>query len=113
MDWRQSIIPQYQVNENGEVRNKKTFRILKPTIKNGYYAVGSHKKNTTIRQQKVHRLVCIAFHGPPQNNEVCDHKDGNKLNNRADNLRWCDSFENSRKGNTPLEVFQTNPDFKS
>jgi hypothetical protein len=29
--------------------------------------------------------------------------DGNKLNNRAENLRWCDWNENGRKGNAPLD----------
>jgi hypothetical protein len=44
----------------------------------------------------VHRLVCEAFHGPaPFAADAC-HLDGNKLNNRADNLQWASRLENAR-----------------
>lgn len=37
----------------------------------------------------VHILVAEAFLGPrPGGMEECRHLDGDKLNNRADNLRW-------------------------
>lgn len=37
----------------------------------------------------VHRLVCEAFHPNTNNLPVINHKDGNSLNNKADNLEWC------------------------
>lgn len=45
--------------------------------------------------KKVHRLVCVAFHGPsrPVHREVA-HLDGDKTNARADNLKWCSKVEN-------------------
>lgn len=43
----------------------------------------------------VHRLVAEAFFGY-QEGKVVDHKDGNKLNNSKDNLRWVDYSENSK-----------------
>lgn len=36
----------------------------------------------------VHRLVLIAFDGPPPNDHVCNHKDGNQSNNHISNLEW-------------------------
>ena len=37
----------------------------------------------------VHRLVCEAFHGPAADAALhCCHNDGDKHNNRAENLRW-------------------------
>lgn len=48
------------------------------------------------RQERVHRLVCEAYHGPPPEGfEVC-HSDGSRTNNRADNLRWGSKSENVR-----------------
>jgi len=44
---------------------------------------------------KVHRLVCEAFYGTPENKKaVVIHLDENALNNRADNLKWGTQKEN-------------------
>jgi hypothetical protein len=45
----------------------------------------------------LHRLVAVAFLGPPPfpEAEAC-HDDGNPRNNRADNLRWDTHAENMR-----------------
>jgi hypothetical protein len=44
---------------------------------------------------QTHRLVVLAFYGPPPfEKAVVNHKDGNKRNNYADNLEWCTSSHN-------------------
>lgn len=43
---------------------------------------------------KAHRMVASAFHPNPLNLPEVNHKDGNRLNNKADNLEWCTSQEN-------------------
>lgn len=45
----------------------------------------------------VHRVVMIAFHGLPevQNKSLVHHRDGNRLNNRLDNLEWASHSENT------------------
>lgn len=43
----------------------------------------------------VHRMVCLAWHGPaPQGKPWVNHKDGNKRNNTAPNLEWSSISEN-------------------
>ena len=47
---------------------------------------------------RVHRLVAEAFcdNPDPENFNCVNHKDENKLNNRADNLEWCTNEYNFR-----------------
>lgn len=68
----------------------------------GYFSVSVGKLKTTV-----HRLVCVAFHGDaPDGQPNVAHWDGNKLNNRADNLRWASHAENSRDGKRLGETFK-------
>jgi hypothetical protein len=49
-----------------------------------------------IGQERVHRIVCWAYHGAPEGDKnVADHIDINRCNNRPDNLRWVTKLENT------------------
>jgi hypothetical protein len=91
--WRVCTLhPNYEVSENGAVRNRKTGRLLKPWHAGAgylYVALGDRVKTG------VHRLVALAFLGPPPSlkHEVA-HNDGNRRNNCATNLRWATHAEN-------------------
>ena len=84
----------YQVSSFGKIKNKKSGRILSenPTER-GYMKVNlmwdgrSHTK-------RVHKLVCEHFNPNPGQKPQVDHRDEDKANNRADNLRWCTHQEN-------------------
>lgn len=88
-------IPQYEVSNKGRIRNRKTKRIMSTTINNKGYETIAITRNNNVYNMRVHRMVAKTFH----NNEYRDgldvnHIDGNKLNNKVDNLEWCTRKEN-------------------
>lgn len=46
--------------------------------------------------KRVNILVCEAFHGKKKNGMQVRHLDGNKLNNRQENLKWGTAKENQK-----------------
>lgn len=60
----------------------------------GYVRVRLSQGGTKFRAS-VHRIVAEAFHGPqPTPEHQVAHNDGNRQNNRADNLRWTTCKDN-------------------
>ena len=83
----------YSINKEGNVRNDKTQRILKPRIStSGYYVL--HLFDSKKKTAYIHRLLADAFIPNPDNLPQIDHIDGNKLNNQLSNLRWVSVSEN-------------------
>lgn len=80
----------YDITYDGNVINKHNGHILKgqPNSK-GYLRVCIGKKFYFI-----HRLVAEKYIPNPNNKEQVNHKDGNKLNNSANNLEWVSNQEN-------------------
>lgn len=79
----------YSVSSLGRVRNAKTGRLLRlQKHATGYTTVNLGR---ACRNQYVHRLVALAFFGPPPRDGFAwevDHLDFNKRHNTIFNLRW-------------------------
>lgn len=77
-----------QCQKDGKHRKwdeKWTFGKFDPNT--GYMLIG---------QERVHRIVCTAYHGVPvEVRNVADHIDTNRCNNRHENLRWVTKLENT------------------
>lgn len=113
-DW-----PTYEVSDQGRmrsvprrVRNGCSTRFVRerilaaPINQDGYPCVVLSYRNKQ-RKYSVHRLVLVAFRGPPNSPSMHGaHGDGNRQNNLLENLRWATPLENSadrkRHGNTAV-----------
>jgi len=98
--WKQILkFPNYEVNEDGTIRNIATKKIIMPQEHKGYLQVNlirlsKNKKHNIRRTVTVHRLVAEAFVVNPKRKPQVNHKDGNKLNNNVSNLEWVTAAEN-------------------
>jgi hypothetical protein len=96
----------YQVSNFGEVKSLsreswngvafflKKEKILHKNLNTWGYPQVTLCKNNTQKIKRIHRLVLEAFAG--KSNLICNHKDGNKKNNRLENLEYCTHSENSK-----------------
>jgi hypothetical protein len=83
------------IRKNGRIDNRKG-KILKPKIDKYGYQVITLSKNGIRKSYTIHQLVAKAFIPNPKNKKTINHKDGNKLNNKVDNLEWATEKENQQ-----------------
>ena len=87
----------FMVSSLGRVTSKRTSKILKQHInKQGRvgFATKIGGRNGSSICFKTHRLVAEAFLPNPEMKLTVNHKDGNPLNNRVENLEWATHSEN-------------------
>ena len=108
-------LDKYLISSNGVIKTDDYYavnvvgkygKIGKRLIKGHVLNTGTNSSGYEILQLKingkrstflVHRLVAEAFIPNPNNYDHVHHRDGNKLNNRVDNLEWVDSFTHLSK----------------
>lgn len=97
----------YQASNLGRIKGLRRYKqnhsklqlveekIIKQYVNkhNGYvYAVLC--KDGKEKNCRVHKLIATAFIPNPENKKTINHIDGNKANNRVDNLEWATNQEN-------------------
>lgn len=76
----------YEVSNEGRVRNSKTGKILKPSIDGKGYETVTVKENGRLITKRVGKLVASAFIKPDPDRPNIGYKDGNRKNNSAENI---------------------------
>lgn len=95
----------YQVSDSGRVKslgnksNHKKDIIMKQTLNYKGYLQLCLRKNNKGYHFMVHRLVAQAFIPNPDDLPQVNHKDGNKQNNKVENLEWCTNSYNQLHAN--------------
>jgi hypothetical protein len=84
----------YKINREGVVINKRGKVVGTELSQRGYVRVRLYKNNVK-KNHKVHRLVAQAFIPNPRRLSQIDHINGDKTDNRVQNLRWMDNRENN------------------
>lgn len=93
----------YEVSNLGRVRSlnyrrRKEIQLRELVLStSGYYEVVL-SNGISLKHHRVHRLVAMAFVDGYEEGLYVNHKDENKLNNRADNLEWISQIENNAYG---------------
>jgi len=83
----------YKINKKGVIINKNNI-ILKPHIKSGYDTIQLVNDDGKTQKFCVHKIVGQTFLKNPNNYNIVNHKDQNKLNNDIKNLEWVNHKQN-------------------
>jgi hypothetical protein len=87
--------PNYEINEEGVVRNIKKQRVIKP-VKQRYLRVTLHRNGIPSAGLLVHQLVMSAHVGPKPSGMCVRHLDGDPYNNSLENLAYGSLAENQQ-----------------
>jgi hypothetical protein len=87
--------PHYIISKDGIVwSNKKRKQRLNPSINKDGYCYLTLRGGERKYYRTIHRLVLETFIGPRPQKMQCRHLNGNRTDNRLENLRWGTSKEN-------------------
>lgn len=93
-------VTRWSVDEEGRVRNDEKGTFLQGSILHSYRYINFRWRGKN-KNKSVHRLVAEAFLPNPQNLPYIHHKDGDRLNNKLENLCWVSSKENRQEAFHP------------
>lgn len=86
----------YEASTLGNIRRSSTGALLGGAVSNGYRKVFLGADGEKAKLYLAHRLVALAFFGEPTKQQpFVNHKNGDKLDNRIDNLEYSSPWENT------------------
>lgn len=91
----------YLVSNYGNILSNNNYkrsgpRILKPIVQADGYLHFTLCKNKKKYQMPAHRIVAQTFISNPNDKPYINHINGNKMDNRVENLEWVTSSENTQ-----------------
>ena len=97
----------YLISNTGEVKNKKTGRLVMGSKVNGYRFVTLRINSSLPKLNRlIHRMVAQTFLENKKGKPVVNHKDTNILNNNVSNLEWVTYKENMNTSETKKNLKQ-------
>lgn len=94
--------PRYEISDAGRLRTISPSTagdlptVLKPFVKRSGYVQYGLSANGVEKWFLAHRLVALHFLSPDPERPVVNHRNGDKADNRVDNLEWSTLAENNR-----------------
>lgn len=86
----------YEISDAGRVKSLRTGQVKIPDINNCGYARVILCDGSRRKRRFIHQLVAAAFCDGFFNGATVNHIDGDKQNNRFENLEWVTHSENSK-----------------
>lgn len=86
----ESVIPGYFASPNGNIYNRHGEIMVGAIDRCGYRQVIIGRKSMSV-----HRVIAETFIKNSENKPCVNHKNGDKLNNKVENLEWCTYSENT------------------
>lgn len=84
----------YIASKDGKIYSLISSKDLKPNTNNCGYECVHLRIDGKTKSFLVHRLVAETFIPNPNNYKEINHIDGNPLNNKVENLEWCNRSQN-------------------
>lgn len=93
----------YQASNLGRIRKKQkngNYKMCKLTLnKKGYLHISIRQNDNKVKTYRVHRIIAKTFIPNPLKLPEINHKNESKIDNRIENLEWCNHLYNIRYGN--------------
>lgn len=89
-----SIGNNYEVSDSGLIKYKGEQ--IEPRSSLGYKSIYISNNGKLGKTYFVHRLICQAFIGNPEDKPCVNHINGDRFDNRVDNLEWVTYGENNK-----------------
>ena len=103
-------LPNYEISDEARVRNVKTGRVMKTNMNKKGYETVTLREGGSSHTRKVASLVADAFIDSEHDGLDLTYRDGDRSNNRPDNLEYCTRKEVARRA---FESGSRNADHRS